>query len=278
MSTAPSIGPVGQAQIAAEATSAGWLDAAGGGYGVNALIAPLPGFTRPGKAFANTGESPLIFPALLDDFEFAEEASFIDYDTVSDGEHSQPGLGDPEARKQRRMTLSVLALDYSPVLGNSYPWLAFQGEQTFYYFRATMSDVLRTRDPVFFYATVYRQEHSELKMAVTVRTMRYTVRPGLPQARFLAFDLVEFRDGSVERATIKYSSSFPKSHPLADGDTYIELAQRYYGSPSLWRAIAHANPKFPSTVGTLNLVSGSVRPGTQIKIPPPPKPASATKR
>ncbi|UUP16869.1 5'-nucleotidase C-terminal domain-containing protein [Nitratireductor thuwali] len=43
------------------------------------------------------------------------------------------------------------------------------------------------------------------------------------------------------------------SHTIARGDTYWDLAQRYYGDPRKWRTLAEANPNHPArrlTVGT----------------------------
>lgn len=180
----------------------------------------------------------LIFPAVTDDFQWEETATFNDYATVNAGEFSTPSGGPPTARNERRLDLTVLAADFSP------SWMS--GDLGILEFHNEIMTVLRCRKPFRMEAGIRPSPgYRELVMNATLRTVRRRLTPGLAGMRYYELSFVEDRQDEQERrgnkAGRKRGVKLPASHRLVTGDTLRSLSRDYYGTPNLWRLIAEAN-------------------------------------
>lgn len=183
-------------------------------------------------------ERSLVLPAVLGDFEHDEEASFSEYETVSEGEFSAPAAGDASARKLRSVELEVLTSEAE------YPWL--KSVRSMWDVRDELYSILRHKRPFRFLATMEDVKstkeptsHTELKMDATLRSVRRSLRHGQPGQRYYALSLREFRDNAIQRRAS--SRRFPLKHKLTRDDTLESLAKLYYGSYRHARHLGEAN-------------------------------------
>lgn len=203
-------------------------------------LTALPGLT-PKKVL----KRPLIFPAVLGDFEHTEEANFGSYDTVGSGEYSTPAAGPSTARKLRTTDIEVLTLEGQPGFLTN-PKIAPDDV------RDQLYEILRSRRPFDFLATTEslgpKDEPSlstELPMNATLRSITRSLRHGQPQARYYTLSFVEWRDDGVARKSAGGSYGIriklPTVHILRVGDTLSSLSKSFYGTYSGATRIANAN-------------------------------------
>jgi phage tail protein X len=235
------------------------------GDGLRVRLAPIPGVT-PSRALA----SRVYFPALTGDFEFTETAQHTDYRTISGGEFSVPGGGDESARDLRRLDFEVVA----PQGRGVYAWLV-DGTADFGDVHRALFDVLRSKQPVDFLASLSLTGQSELACDVTIRSVSRVLRHAQSGLRYFSVSVVEWRDASLRRRSTKappkgaFAPELPTKHKLAASDTADSLSRRYYGTPDLSVAIIAANGLGKWGRFTPIVDSAKYKVGSKITIPSP---------
>jgi nucleoid-associated protein YgaU len=102
-----------------------------------------------------------------------------------------------------------------------------------------------------------------------VRTMSQTIRLSSGASEDPAAGLEDASAQPSEQASEgggdeggEPSGDFPQNYTVADGDTGASIAERFYGDPEQWPAIAEHNDIDPE---------GGLRVGAELEIPPPPE-------
>lgn len=220
------------------------------------------------------GETPkgilgasLVMPAVLGNLEVEEEAQHAEYTTVSDGQFSQGAQGGQTARMLRAVTLEGLTLTWDA------KWLVASGQDP-EAVRGQLLAILRSKRAVSMLLTVGRPPTSspELRMDVTFRSVRRTMKAGETDTRYFNVSIKEWRDPSAKRrgskASRKRGTKLPTTIKLTAADTLQSLAHSYYGSYSDWRDIRDANgisTKFGQSTPIVSLPRYKV--GSTLKIP-----------
>lgn len=228
--------------------------------GLMARLSAIPGHTPKGVL-----DSPLILPAILGNLDVTEEAQHNEYMTVAAGQFSQGAQGGTVARTLRSTELEAITLAWDA------DWLIETG-LTDEEVRGKLAQILRSKKPVELLLTLDEEGDPELRMDVTFRSMRRTLRTQENDTRYYSIGIKEWRDPSVERRgstqSAKPGIKFPHMHPLVAGDSLASLAEDFYGSASHWRAIRDANgitTKFGQSTPLVSL--GRYKVGSKIKLP-----------
>lgn len=194
----------------------------------------------PGVTPKNMLARPLVFGAVLGDFEFMDSADWRDYTTVTHGQRSQPGGG----KGQHGRNLRTLNLEVLTQLGDPLPYEADRGASGART-RRELARILRSRAAFRFVATMHQSfghGGAELRMNASVRSMTRTTRHGEPDTRYLSLEITEVRSAEVERRTRHGGDKLPTKHKIEKGDTLRALAKHYYkGRGQFWKAIKQAN-------------------------------------
>jgi nucleoid-associated protein YgaU len=101
-----------------------------------------------------------------------------------------------------------------------------------------------------------------------IRTMSQTIRLSSGASEDPAAGLEDASAQPSEQASEgegksgEPSGDFPQNYTVAEGDTGASIAERFYGDPDLWPAIAEANDIDPE---------GGLRVGAELEIPKPPE-------
>lgn len=235
------------------------------GDGLRVRLAPIPGVT-PSTALPDK----MYFPAITGDFEFSETAQHTDYHTIAGGEFSVPAGGGAAARDLRRVDVEVIA----PRNRGEYAWLV-DGTADFEEVHRKVFDVLRSKQPVDFLASIDLTGRSELACDVTIRSASRILRHAQLGVRYFSISFVEWRDTSLRRRSTKaapksaFAPQLPTKHTLVAADTPDSLARRYYGDTFLSGAIIAANGLGRWGRSTPIVQSAKYKAGQKITIPSP---------
>lgn len=234
------------------------------GEGLRVRFARVPGETP-----ADVLRSPLWLPAVIGNFTFEESALHSEYDTVSAGQFSSPAQGDETARQLRTTDLDTLTVEWDP------SWLVQRGLDPARV-RRDLYAILRSKKPVELLATLQLGNDDvdpELRMRVTIRSIRREMRSGEADTRYYTLSLSEWRDPSIERRghqeSRKPGVKLPTTHRLDANDTLQSLAHEFYGRYDRWRWIRDANGISPKSAGAKTTLVHLVRykVGSKVKIP-----------
>jgi len=195
----------------------------------------------PGQTPRHVLPRQFAFPAVIGDFEYEEEAQFVEYDTIDTGEFSQPLAGDGyHGRKLKRFELQVLALDFDP------SWITHAGYD-WWNVRSRLFAILHSKRPFHFAARTYRGEDApyELRGTYTVRRVGVVLRHGERDTRYFNVSFAEWRDATM-RARPRDpgrggKAQLPRKHKLKDDDTLKQLSKRFYGTYEHWRLLGDRN-------------------------------------
>lgn len=231
------------------------------GRGLQVRLMPIPGIS-------NTTLMPrdyLFQCPPMDTFQQSYAQQWNDYDSI-DGPRSRP-----VNRTLTTITFGTLMVGL-PSIGHGYPWtvidpapLSFSkkfrhhddGTQDAQTRSRQLLDIMRSASPFrLVIANPDLWNSPDVDMAATLRTLTVEERSGEPDTRYLNVSFSEFLDPDLPAFTplvlTGTASNLPTSLRIADmflgADTMHDLAAKYYGDPSRWRAIASAN-KFLAGIG-----------------------------
>lgn len=215
----------------------------------------------------NVLRQPLVFPAVLGDFEWEEEATHSDYETLSAGEFSAPGPGGRDARRLRQIELEVLA----PETAGGYGWL-IDDRADFARVHRELMAVLRSRRPVHLRAALRARGPAEFSEPVTIRRVSRILRHAQLGHRYFTVACTEWRDTSVTRRTSDPDDAkLPVRIELGASDTAEKLSERFYGRPTGALTILFANGLRRWGKATPIVQSKRFKVGDRFTIPKPPK-------
>lgn len=204
---------------------------------------------------------PLVLPAVLRGFGWTEEFMHSDYDTIADGQFSQPAAGGASARQLRTIDdIETLTMIWQP------QWLIYvDAGQVERELRA----VGRSKKPVELLATPYLGGGARkplLRASITIRSLSVALREGEPDTTYFTLRIEEWRNASTKRRGAGHSK-LPTTVEIDANDTLYGLSDRFYKTHAGWKEIARENgiPNFgPSTP----LVQHKrFRVGSKLKIP-----------
>lgn len=227
------------------------------GEGLRVRLARIPGETP-----KDVLRSPLYLPATLSGFGWTEAFSHSEYDTVSDGQHSQPAMGPATARQLRTTDdVQTLTVDWDP------KWFVDRGRDPDDV-RSELFAIGRARKAVEMLASLKLDEAPLLRMNITVRSIRTELRPGEPDALYFTLSISEWRPESAERrGQGSRGDRLPTTHVLTAEDSWHSLSLRYYHSATPWRVIAGANGLTSWGQSTPVVKSSRFKVGDKVKIP-----------
>lgn len=213
-------------------------------------------FSRIDETAKDVLRPALLLPAVVGgEFVTSEEASFVDYETVSAGEFSVAApahgvlakkyakRGIDEATRLRTLEIEAMAVEGGL---QAAPFLMADREPDDV--EEELRKLLRSGSP--FEVLVTRQiggEEDELRMLATMRGLTKRVVHGQPGVRYFPITLKEWRSlavpklGSGKRKGRGRGSRLPTKHTLTATDTLESLSRRYYGTPKNWGVLAAAN-------------------------------------
>lgn len=200
--------------------------------GLRLRLARIPGETPKGVL-----SKPLILPAVLGSFGWAEDALHSEYDTIKAGEFSQPALGGAKARRLRKLDdVETLTVDWDPV------WLIERGQdpQEVY---SQMYAVLRSKKPCAMIATLNFTDRPLLQIDVTIRSITLQLRQGEPDSRYYVLSISEWRraDGRRKGSGAGANRRHGTTAKVSDVTTLYSLAIEFFGSYTAADSIAAAN-------------------------------------
>jgi len=180
---------------------------------------------------------PLILQCLIgDEFSVSREGGHTEYDTVSEGQFSQPYAG------KRAPILDDLTIDTMTLTWDA-KWLTY-GADSARRIRKELNRIVESRDPVhvsiFLTPGAKRIEFTGL---VTLRRVERTLRFGETDTRYYSLEFKRYRDPSIRRRGKRGRGGKEGGtrHKLKEEDTLRFLARNYYGVGDHWQLIAEAN-------------------------------------
>lgn len=227
-----------------------------------------------GETHKDSLRRSLVLPAVLGDFEFTEESSHREYETVSMGEFSVPTGGRSiAARRLVDSDMESLTVGWDPV------WLVAHNPgytpQDIY---EELRKLLRYRRAFELYVTTRWGREPELDINATLRSLGRTLRFGQPGIRYYRLTFKEWRDPQVARRSSGGESRapgtrLPTTHKLDNDDTLNSLSKLYYGTYAGAAAIARHNAIRGWGKSTALVKTKRYKVGDKIKIPEKPREA-----
>lgn len=250
------------------------------GPGLVVILRQIRGLTEKGLL-----PTPFVFQAApLEEFTRQSSYSHSEYETLRAGQHSRPA-----GRALEQTSFGTIFVDYNA------PWDVipdlFDDEWRSVFpvpdpVAATkkLRSVMMSGTPILL--TVHNpalRNAYDLRMASTMRSLTVTERSGEVDARYVDVSFVEYRDIRIKRF-LKGETGGDDKLPVtlsvkllpAKRDTFAELAKHYYGDPSLWRHIRHANSQFKGIGGHHSLKNTpAYKKNKKVKVKVPRKPAQS---
>lgn len=223
-------------------------------------------------------KTPLNFQvAPLESFGFTQAANFTDFDTLSRGQFSRRG-----ARALISFDIRTFVIDYQP------SWVSWERSRPNAPHPQKVTQLLKhltqLGTPMMFVARSGFWEGNDLRIPVTLRSMAVEERAGEVDSRYFDLSFVEWREQELDRRKLggkRERHSLPttvvihedgsvsevgdskEKIPQHDGDfaTLHDLAQHYYGDPTVWRVIVLENgiDNFPPGRSLKDLEKGGKR-------------------
>lgn len=230
------------------------------GEGLRVRLSKIPGETPAGVL-----SKALVLPAVLGEFGWTEEAAHSEYETVRDGQFSQPQLGPATARRLRTLNdIETLTIEWDA------PWLVEQGLDPHDVYDELFA-VLRSRRAVELLATPqFGPERPLLRMNITIRSISPLMKRGEPDSMYYTVRISEWRNAEVKRrgaGSPGNPSKLPTTHKLTATDTLYSLSAKYYHTSAGTDAIAKANGIKSWGKKTPLVKMGRYKVGSKIKIP-----------
>lgn len=227
------------------------------GEGLRVRLSRVPGETPRGVL-----RRPLYLPAVIGNFGWTEEFQHTEYETVRQGQFSQPALGPSTARLLRTIDdMETLTLTWEAA------WLVEDGLDPDEVYRV-LHAIGRARRPVEMLASLKLDERPLLRTFITIRSITTQLRQGEPDTRYYTLRPKEWREAEGRRRGEGRGSKLPTKHKLTADDTLHSLSRRYYGgSPKYARDIARANGLTGVGVTTRITATRRFAVGQKIKIP-----------
>lgn len=199
-------------------------------------------------------KEPLNFQvAPLEAFAWTQSANFNEFSTLSRGEFS------------RRAGRSLLTFDIRTVVVDYQPsWASYERRRPDAPHPQKIAQLLKNLvqlgSPMMFVARSGWWEGNDLRLPVTLRSVSVEERAGEIDARYFDLSFSEWRQQELDRkgfSGARERVSLPVTVKIEDDGRCIEegdsqqvtgahgnlgdLAQHYYGDPTLWRAIVYEN-------------------------------------
>jgi hypothetical protein len=237
------------------------------GEGLRVRFSRIPGETPKGVL-----TTALYLPVVIgESFSVSEEAAFTDYETVGDGEFSQPRGGSSTARNLRTLDdVETLTLDWA-----RYARWMTNPDVTETQLRRTLYGILRSRRPFEILATLQLGAGAEeLRMKATLRSVARTLKRGETDTRYYVLGIKEWREDSVERKGQKAAKGgdLPAKKKLTASTTCYSAAREFYDLHEVSlagaaRAIRQANGLGSWGLNTPIAQAKKFKVGDSIKIP-----------